>query len=281
MADVLTGVTETSAAALANVSKVAQAYLVQKSVLLPTVTDYSYLAVQGAGSILVPKLGGFTPANKGENTAVERQTAAATVDTISFLHRQVAFGIEKKASKETMVDIVNEYVMRATADLALDVDKFIIAELEKASSSAPDHQIVFIDTSTDVIAKGDVLAARKLLIDQNLNPRECYIVIGSEKEKELLGLADFVQAERYGSNMPIMNGEIGMVYGMKVIVHTAVSDYMLAYHPSAVGYAFSQPIQLDFQKNVLNIGTDYVLDYLAGFEVLDSGKRCVKVDSTN
>lgn len=281
MADALMGVTETSAAALANVASMAQSFLIQKSVLLPTVTNYSSLAVKGASSIKLPRSGGFTVGTKAENTAVDAQVITYAADTISFSHRAIQFLVEKLAEKQSVVDVVSDAVMKATAALALDLDAQILTELNLASSSGPDHQINFIDTSGDVIAKGDILAARKLLIDQNVNPRECYIGVGSEKEAELLALADFVQAERYGSNTPIMNGEIGMIYGMKVIVHTSIPDYMLVWHPSAVGYAFSQPIELDFQKDLANIGTRYGLDFIFGAEVLDSGKRCVKVDSTN
>lgn len=281
MADALIGVTETSAAALANISNLAQSFLIQNSILLPTVTNYSNLAVPGASSIKLPRSGGFTVGNKAENTAVDAQIITYAADTITFSHRTVQFLIEKLAKNQSVVDVVSDAVMKATKALALDVDVKILTELQLASSSGPDHQINFIDTVGDVIAKGDVLAARKLLVDQNVNPRECYLAFGSEKEAELLGLADFVQAERYGSNMPIMAGEIGMIYGMKVLIHTSITDYMLAWHPSAVGAAFSQAIELDFDKDLANIGTRYSLDYIFGAKVLDSGKRCVKVDSTN
>src|SRR6056297_55914 len=280
MADALMGVTETSAAALANIASMAQSFLIQESVLLPTATDYSALAVPGASSIKLPRSGGFTPGTKAENTAVDAQVITYAADTISFNHRTIQFLVEKLASTQSVVDVVSDAVMKASKALALDVDEYILAEIELASSSTPDHQIVFADTSTDVLAKGDILEARKLLIDQNINPRECFLAVGSEKEKEMLAINDFVHAEKYGSGN-IMNGEIGMLYGMRVLVHTSISDYMVAWHPSAVGYAFQQNIQLDFDKDLANIGTRYSLDYIFGAEVLDGGKRSVKVDSTN
>lgn len=281
MADALIGVTETSANALANVAQMAQQFLIQQSVLLPTATDYSSLAVPGAGSIKLPRSGGFTVGDKAENTAVDAQVITYAADTISFSHRTVQFLIEKIAAKQSVVDVVSDAVMKATKALALDIDEKIITELNLASASAPDNQIVFADTTGDVLAKGDILAARKLLIDQNINPRECFLAVGSEKEAEMLAIEGFVDASKYGASSPVMLGEIGMVYGMRVLVHTSVSDYMLAWHPSAVGYAFQQNIELDFDKDLANIGTRYSLDYIFGAEVLDSGKRCVKVDSTN
>ena len=45
-------------------------YLQQESKLLPTVSNYSHLAVAGAASIKLPRSGGFTVGDKAENTAV-------------------------------------------------------------------------------------------------------------------------------------------------------------------------------------------------------------------
>ena len=281
MADALMGVTETMASALANISNMAQSFLIQNSVLLPTVTNYSNLAVPGASSIKLPRSGGFTVGDKSENTAVDAQIITYAADSITFSHRTVQFLVEKLAQKQSVVDVVQDAVMKATKALALDTDVKVLEQLALASSSAPDHQIVFADTSGDVVGKADILAARKLLIDQNVNPRECYIAVGSEKEAELLAISDFIDASKYGSNMPIMLGEIGMIYGMRVIVHTSITDQMYTWHPSAVGYAFSQNIELDFDKDLANIGTRYSLDYIFGAKVLDAGKRCVFTDSTN
>ena len=281
MADALMGVTETAANALANVSSLAQSFLIQQSVLLPTAVNYSALAVPGASSIKLPRSGGFTVGNKSENTAVDAQTITYAADTITFSHRTVQFLIEKLAAKHSVVDVVQDSVMKATKALALDVDVKILAELAQASASAPDHQLVFADTSGDVVAKSDILNARRLLINQNVNPRECFIAVGSEKEAELLAISDFIDASKYGSNSPIMLGEIGMIYGMRVLVHTSITDQMYVWHPSAVGYAFGQNIELDFDKDLANIGTRYSLDYIFGAKVLDSGKRNVFVDSTN
>lgn len=281
MADALMGVTETSANALANISSLAQSFLIQQSVLLPTATNYSALAVPGASSIKLPRSGGFTVGTKAENTAVDAQIITYAADSITFSHRTVQFLIEKLAAKHSMVDVAQDSVMKATKALALDVDVAILAQLALASSSAPDHQLVFADTAGDVVAKSDILNARRLLINQNVNPRECFIAVGSEKEAELLAIADFIDASKYGSNSPIMLGEIGMIYGMRVLVHTSVTDQMYVWHPSAVGYAFGQNIELDFDKDLANIGTRYSLDYIFGAKVLDSGKRNVFVDSTN
>lgn len=282
MADALTGVTEIDAASLADISSSMQLYLQQRSLMIPTVTDYSAFAVKGAKSVDLPKAGGTTVNDKSENTAVDAQTVSITADTITFdQHKVVQFLVEDIAEMQVKVNLRAEYLLRAAADIARVVDQAVIAELKKASASAPDHQIVFIDTSTDVIAKGDILAARKLLQAQYIDPRECYIGIGPEKESELLAIASFIDASQYGSSEPIMNGEIGKIYGMKVLVHNDFADFMCVWHPTAVGLAFQQGITVKTESDLANLAERWSMSTLYGVEVLDSGKRTVLVDSTN
>lgn len=282
MADTLTGITEIDAASLADISGVMQLYLQQESILVPTVTDYSQFAVKGAKSVAIPRAGGFTVGSKTENTPVDAQTSAVSSDTISFdQHRVIQFLVEEIAENQAKIALVEEYLMRAAKDLARDVDQAVIGQLALASAAAPDHQLVFIDTVTDVIARGDILAARKLLQDQFINPKECFILVGPEKENELLNISDFIDASKYGSREAIYNGEIGRVYGMPVLVHVDATDRMFTYHKTAVGLAFQRAITVQSQPDLSNLAERWSLDMRYGVEVLDSGKRVVFTDSTN
>lgn len=282
MSDTITGVTEIDAASLADISSIVQSYLFQKSMLLPAVTDYSRFAVKGAKSVDLPRSGGWTVGTKSENTAADASAITYSADTIAFdKHRYIQWLNEDIADRQAIIALVQDQLKKAGADMGTDADSLVVDQLKLASSSTPDHQIVFIDTATDVVARADVLASRKLLMDQFINPRECFIGVGPEKEKELLNISDFIDASKYGSNEPIMNGEIGKIYGMKVLVNTLFEDFMCTWHPSAVGFAFQKAVTFDQQKDLANIGVRYSLDYIAGFKVLDTGKRCVMTDSTN
>lgn len=281
MADALMGVTETSANALANVSRMAQLYLQQESILLPTVTDYSSLAVKGASSIKLPRSGGFTVGNKGENTAVDAQVITYAADTISLdQHRVVQFLLEDIANKQSMVEVTQDAVMKAAKDLAADIDSKLIVELQAASTSAPDHVIQYNDATNEDIELVDILNARKLLQDQFIDPRQCYMGIGPAQEKNMLAISDFIDASKYGNSEPIMNGEIGKVFGMKVIVHTGFAEKSHFWHPTAVGYAFQESVRVQRDYDLANLAWRFSLDYLAGFEVLDSGKRNVVIEET-
>lgn len=282
MADSITGKTDIDAVSMVVIAQQAQMYLQQESILAPTVTNYSDLVIPGSDSVGIPRAGGFTVGSKTSETAVEAQAITFAKDAIALdNHRVVQFLIEEIATTQARVRVVEENVLRASKDLAVDVDKYIIAQLKLASSSAPDHQLVFIDTSTDVIAKGDILAAKALLEAQYLAFNDCYIGVGPEKYNELLSLSDFVDASKFGNGDPIQKGVIGTIYGGKVIVHTDFEDFMCTWHPSSVGYAFDRNLTFQSESDLANLATRYSLDMRHGVAVLDSGKRNVLTDSTN
>lgn len=282
MADALMGTTETSANALAQVSELAQIYLQQESKLLPTVTDYSFLATKGASSIKLPRSGGFTVGDKSENTRVDSQVITYASDTISLnQHRVIQFLLEDIADMQSMVAVTQDAILKASKDLAFDIDKKIKAEFDNASTAAPDHVIQYNDSTNEDIEKTDILEMRRLLVVQNINPRECFLGLAPGQEKNMLLIDDFVHVEKYGSSIPVMQGEIGMVYGMRVIVSNVFDGTdSYAWHPTSVGMALQQGVRVQRDYDLANLAWRYSLDYLAGFEVLDSGKRVVKIEET-
>jgi len=276
------GVTEIAGVTQESISGLIQSYLYENTRLLPTVTDYSSRVSPGDKSVSIGRSGGFTVGSKSENTALDAQSITYGSDVISLVnHRAVQFLVEDIANIQSVPFIIEDAMKKAAADLAVDIDTYIVAELAKASTSSPAHQIVFIDTSTDVVALADILVPRKLLQTQFVNTDECFIGIGPEKEAEMLAIANFIQAERWGNSEPIQNGVIGKIYGMKVVVSSLFTDRMMTYHPSAVGFAFQQNIVVEQARDLPNLGTRYSLSLLHGAEVLDSGKRTVLTDSTN
>jgi len=150
-----------------------------------------------------------------------------------------------------------------------------------ASTTGPDHQLVFVDTSGDIIAKTDVLAARKLLSDQNIDPTECFIGIGPEKEAEILNISDFITASVYGVGAPLASGQIGSIYGSRVILHTGFADRMVMWHPASVGFAYAYGAKVESARDLPNLSTRHSISLSWCCKVLDSGKRLVHVDSTN
>lgn len=284
MADALMGVTEISATSKAIVDSLAQKYLVQEAKLLPIFSNYSNLVVKGANSIKLPRSGGFSVLSKNENVSADASIVTYASDTINLnRHRYIQFLLEDFAGNQSSVDIVSDGLLKASKDLALDFDTYLISQLiAGASASAPDHVIQYTDATNEDIELNDFLNARKLLIDQNIDPRECYCMIGSGQERNALKISDFIDASKYGSNAPIMNGEIGMVYGMKIILHTGLSssNKTIFAHPTSLGFAFSQTARVQNFYDLKELGQRWSLDAVYGASVLDSGKRLVVIEET-
>jgi N4-gp56 family major capsid protein len=284
MANANMGITEVTATAKAEISNLIQSFLIQESIFFSKVSDFSVLAVRGSKSIAVPRSAGFAAVlDKAENTSsVLDDTNTYAVDTINLnKHKYIQFLLEDYADTQSSVAIAQDSLMKAAKMIALQLDKDIITELKAASAAAPDHLIKYIDVATNVIARGDILAARALLVNQNINPRECYIAVSPEKEGQLLNISDFIDASKYGSNEPIQGGVIGKIYGMPVLIHSGLTaNETLVWHPTAVGLAIQAAARVQSVYDLKELGTRYCIDTIYGVETLDSGKRNVEISTT-
>jgi len=278
------GVTEVTNVSQALIASVVQDVLKQQAILMPTVTDYSRFAVKGAKSVGVPRRTQFTQANKAENTDLTAQELTFAADTIALdKHKAIYSKLEKIAGVQASPDVVAEIIKESAAELALQLDVDIITELRKVSTSAPDHAIQYIDTSTNVLAKGDILEARALLNKANVPLSERYLVISPDKEKQMLAISDFVKANEYGSTRAIQLGELGQIFGFTVLMHNSLdADEVLAYHKAHVGMAIQLAPEFRTNFQLRSVSDEYLLHWLYGVKVMGgaTGVRGVQIKNT-
>ncbi len=280
MADVLTGVTETVASAVDVVSAQAQMFLEQESKMIPLVQNFSSLVVKGAKSIDIPRAGGFTVNDKAENTAEDAQSITFAADSLLLdKHKVVQWLVEDIANEQSVLAVSQEALLRAAKNMARKVDQDIIDELETISSAAaPDHRIGYANNPTDTIQETDILAARQLLIEQFLSPDELWMGVAPSQEAEMLKLSNFIDASKYGAGTPLASGEIGKVFGVRVVVHNDVENLKtLMWHPTACAYASQFGPRFQQDLDLPNLAMRGSLDSLYGVKGLDSGKRVVMI----
>jgi N4-gp56 family major capsid protein len=277
MADTLTGVTETVATAVDVISTLAQSYLQEASKFSSLLDDYSSQVQPGSKSVEIPRAGGFTVGTKAENTAADATSVTWATDAIDLdQHKYVQWLIEDIASAQSVLSINEQNVMRAAKDMAAAKDLFLVNLLETASASTPDHRIAYAATTT--IAEADILDARELLIVQNIDPSELVLAVSPAQESVMLQLSNFIDASKYGSAGATSNGEIGRVFGARVIVSNNVEDLKsILFHKSAVGHASQFGPRFQTQPDLANLGTRYSMDHLYGGKLMDTGKRCVMI----
>lgn len=283
MSDVDMGVTETSATGQDLVAAIVQQQLIAKAQFMFCIRDESARAVKGAKSVSFPRTGNLDPVAKTENTATESQALTFAVDQLSLnQHVQTLARLEDIADVQSIVDVPGEILTRAAAGMAKKFDTAIYAALKAgASASTPDHIINHYGTSgTITIAK--ILEARKLLNREDVPMDDRFMAISPEQEAELLALANFVNADQYGSSVVLVNGELGRVLGFRVIMSTTVEDDVSLYwHRSALAFARQIDPKWETQRADLELLADaYSLSSLYGVKVLDSGKRNVTANAT-
>jgi|GEM_PF-3545628 N4-gp56 family major capsid protein len=279
MADVLMGVTETNSTAIDVISSRVQEYLQQESKMLPLVSNFSDLVVPGSKQVEIPKSGGFVVNSKSENVSVDAQSITYSTDAIALdQHRVIQWLIEDIASEQSAVRILEDALMKAGKDMARDIDQALINRLEAASASAPDHRVGYANNPTDTIQEADILNARKLLQQQYIDPMECFLGVSPSQEEAMLKLTNFIRADYYGGGQPLVSGEIGRVFGVRVIVHNDFEDLKsIMWHPTAAGFAQQFAPRFQSDLDLANLGRRYSLDCLYGTQTLDSGVRSVMI----
>ncbi len=278
------GVTETSASAQSLVSSIVQDTLKERSQLLATVRNFSGQGAPGASQISIPRRNQFSAADKSENTDLSNQEMTFASDVLAFdKHKAIRATIEDIAKIQSNVDVVAEVVREQAAELALQVDKDILAQLKLCSASTPDHKIPWNDTTNDDLELADITMARKLLRDQSLmfDNDDYFMVISPAKERELLSISEVISAEKYGDRT-LYKGEVGKILGFRILVSNLLgAKESLFYHRNHAAYASQAEPKFEKQRKPESLGDQYVVSMLYGCKVLDSGKRGVFVSDAH
>lgn len=272
------GLTEVSATSMEVVASIVQDTLKQEAKLLPLISDYSAMAMKGVNIVSVPRRNVFAAADKAENTALSAQELTFAVDQISLAKNKAIYAaLERVAALQATPNIEAEILMEMAKELALQVDKDIAAQLLLASASSPDHRVAFAGSD---VAQADLLDARYLLNVQNVPMNDRYLGIAPDQEKALLAISDFVRADAYGSAGGLVDGEIGRIYGMRVVMSNVfTAARAIVWHKSAVGFAQQMAPEFKTNEDLKNTAKEYALQHIYGVAVLDSGKRQVLLGS--
>ena len=271
----MANITKTSvdAGVMERVSATIQSFLIQEAKLIPTVMFQQ--AQKGEDRIKLTRAAGFTVNSKAADTAVTAQNLTYSADNLDLdQHKTIQVQVEDIANVQFTPDLIQDLIMRMSKEMALDIDKYIVTQLEATSSAAPDHRIAYAN-ATD-LKKADLLEARKLLHIQNVPFNECWIGVSPASEVSLLAIDDFVHVDKYGSSEGLVNGELGKLYGARVIMSNEFDDAKtMVWHPSHVAFAMQIAPKFESDRVVEHLADLYSISQLYGATTLDSGKRGV------
>lgn len=285
----ITSAANTGSTEMELITQIVQAELLEAAVVMGTLSDYSSLVQPGIKSLEIPRfvanttvgqgrLGDPSAQNPDGETPVAFKTASLTTDVIN-LNKWVnmPYRIPDRVAIQSRVPLEAELARKAGQEMAIYIDKELIAVLDTLTD-----QINYTGPS-DVLALADITEARRRLNVNNVPQQDRVLLISPDQEKAMLDLENFLHADKYGAREALLNGEIGQVFGFRVVVSNLLSSKQaFAYHRECVGYAMQKMVDFESQRADVNIrATDY--SYAAGWgcTLMYDGKKGVKfVDAT-
>lgn len=238
------------------VSEVVQRELAAASKLGGLFSDFSALAGKGTYSVKIPKASSFTVGNRDNATPTPASPMSMTfgfdeiiLNKSRFVYYVIPGDIELDAKPS--FELTSAERAASAHGRAMDIEK--LTALWDGANGANDIDFVsgtsdIEDTLLSMIQKAD---EAEMLDDGNR-----FLLVRPQERKELLGVANFVQADRYGDRTPLISGELGSVYGVRVVVlnHSVATKFvdgnMILCHRDSLGYAFHRQPTHDMEKAI-------------------------------
>lgn len=273
MSDDIMDISEVDATRMDLIVETVQRELAAAAKIRPLVSDVSSFAEEGLESISFPKLGSFTVQKLGEGQKADAQTLTATVDKLDLDElATVQFILKNQSKVQSRLRLEQALIQRAASGHARGVDQDLIASMIAGAASANDVSY----NASDI--EDNILEVVEKLDSQNAPEEGRFLVFRPAQKRLILGVSNFVQAERYGSNVPIMQGEVGMAYGIRFVMsNIAATGYtdgvMFGFHREACAIGFQVDPFVDEQKAIeYGAGSKRVaVDQLYGYKVLQDG----------
>lgn len=285
----MTSAANTGSTEMDLILSIVQEELIRSAKLRPTVMDFSASANKGIKSIDVPRFDSHFSApaalNPDGDTDPGTDSIVFAVDTITLDQWTTkAYSIPDRVETQSMIPVAATLAESAGKVYGNYVDDRIIARLREAADGTgglPDHRIQLSGGTNDEITLADITAARRLLNKANVSESERWLIVSPEQEEAMLNIDNFIHADKYGARTALLDGEIGKVYGFRVMVHNGLNAAeAIAYQKQAVAVAVQKELKFETDRQPKLQKTDYVFSMGMGDQVLEQGVKQVLLNST-
>lgn len=275
MADFTT--TTTSAVIEDVVSNMVQETLIQKAVVVPSVSDFSAMIRPGMDRLGIPRQTQLTVQDITEGSEVTPATSTVSVDDLLLdKNKAITWAITDLSGLQSKPDMLAWLLKDNMASLAEELDDNVVQEIrDNISASAPDHRVAMAGST---LTLAEIVNAKQLLDTQKLPQADRFLMVGPAQVAGILQISNFIQADQFGSNEHVVNGLVGRILGFDVIMTTAaslLSDEAIFYHKSCCAFGRQQNVRFERERRATYFKDDYALSQVYGAKFLDGGKRAV------
>ena len=247
-----------------------QRELIARAVVMPSIADLSAFAGKGSRSIAVPRAGSFSVEDRASTAEATLANVTYATDTITLDQMStVSWVVDPQDEIESSVDVEVDLAQRAARAHARNFDNLVIAGLESDATAT---------TTAGAISKDIILEMRETLLSAEADPSQLSLLVGPDSESTLLAIAEFVEAQKYGSAV-IPTGVLGRLYGVEVRMSTLVAaSTFYMYDRDGYGFAIQRAANMG-ERPAPEYGSTAVLrtmDMKWGHDQLQNGALLVK-----
>lgn len=201
--------------------------------------------IQALGdTVRMPSIPQFDQAEEiSEDQAVDADAVTITTQSL-VINKQVAkdFIITKKAMIQS-IDASNGLRDLAIHSILKKMSAVLVAEIAP-SASAPDHAIAFDSATT--LALADILEAKELLDQADVEEASRKLVTGSAQVNDLFNITGFVSRDFNPSASALTTGAINTpVLGFDVSWSSAIGNVAYLFHPLFLQMAVQQAPEVE------------------------------------
>lgn len=184
--------------------------------------DFSDQVASFGDVVNTRKPGTFTAKRKGNSDDVTDQDASSTNVAVPLdQHLHTSFVIKDGEESKSFKSLVDEYLKPAAISLAEAADQIVLGQVYQFLGNA-------VGKLGTTITKDTVIAAREKMNANKVPMNGRNFLVSPNMEGALLGIADFVNAEKVGDDgTALREGSIGRKFGF--------DTYMAQQVPSIVG----------------------------------------------
>jgi len=170
----------------------------------------------------------YTPAKEGDKVKVPKRGTLLAKQKVSgssvTLQNPTADEVEVELNQHWEVTFAVEDILRTNAKGGIEIDEGYIADAIQVLGEKIETSLANLVTSltnergsagvdiTDAILR----SCRGDLSNNRAPQSNRFLYLEPDQINVILGLDKFVNAEKYGSSMPVMEGEFGKVYSFRV-----------------------------------------------------------------
>lgn len=267
-----------SAGQLEAIRSIVQENFYKMARLAPTIRNESASVAPGSLSVDFPIISKATMSDKTLGVDLSDDAFTLTADRLLLNKNKAIYTtVEDRSELQSVPNLGAAIVEQFAKAWVEQLEADAYTEMSLVSTAAPDHLIPLDDGIADLITQGQILEARKLLQDQNLPASDRFLALSPKQEKAMLSIADFVRADSYGSAGGLINGEVGRLYGMAVVVSTTVpEDESLCYHRDHATWAMQQSPKFERDRDIKGLKDEYSLSMQYGVKAMRGGIYGVK-----